>query len=182
MEIKAALAHEIAELASFARVTYAAAFLKDMGQKTINDHIETQMSDQHFEAMMESDTFYLARSESELIGFSQIGTVTPDYESYVPEFDRLGSEMRRLYVLSDLQSKGVGSALIEQSLRDPILSNSKTVYLTTWETNRAQKLYSQFKFKKVGEIPEYGAGGELNGHEHIMARLNQGSKSNPRQC
>ena len=50
-------------------------------------------------------------------------------------------------------------------------SHIHNVYLTTWEANLgAQKLYTKHAFEKVGQIPELGSDGTINGYEHIMLR------------
>ena len=57
-------------------------------------------------------------------------------------------------------------------MQDPIVTNTHTVYVTTWESNHgAQKLYKKYGFERVGKIPEYGSDGSLVGYEHIMLRV-----------
>lgn len=172
VKITEAQSDDLIEIAAFARVTYAAAFGAELGMGALQKHLETQLSDDHFVQMLAVDQFYLARSATELVGFGQIGLVDPAYADYLDEFDVTGVELRRLYVHPDVQSKGIGSELIQQVLRDPMVLISKVIYLTTWESNLgARKLYAMHNFTKLGEIAEYDEDGELNGYEHILARF-----------
>lgn len=173
MNIEQAQTSQIKELAAFARSTYATAFGEEIGDDKLQKHLIDSMSDQRFKQMMTADTFYLARSGAALVGFAQTGDVDRAYGKYLSEFDHHGAELRRLYVLPDQQSKGIGSALIERVLQDSAVTTTCSLYLTTWESNcGAQKLYRKHNFKNVGKIPEYGGDGKLNGHEHIMLRIN----------
>lgn len=163
---------DLSELATFARLTYAAAFGFELGASTLQQHLELNMSDQNFEQMLAVDTFYLARKDSALVGFAQIGLVDPAYQEHVDDFEPSAYELRRLYVLNDRQSQGLGSKLLQQALQDPKIAVAKGVYLTTWQANHgAQKFYRKHEFNKVGQIPEYDAAGELNGYEHIMVYM-----------
>jgi len=173
MKVTLASFHDLAELASFARATYKTAYSEEMGLRAVMSHIEANMSDHHFEEMIKSDTFYLVRESTQIIGFAQIGAVDISYQKFVTDFNPGGSELRRLYVLAEAQSKGVGSTLIEHVLQDPFIANTASVYLTTWESNHgAQRLYRKYNFEKIGEIPEYETDGTLSGYEYIMVRHN----------
>lgn len=167
-EIARASASDSSELASFARRTYTVAYEDDIGLPAVHQHLTRTMSDEHFRLMLINDEFYVARRDDKLVGFAQVGLVNIDYATQLTEFDPQGSELRRLYVEPSLQSLGIGSALIEATLKQRS-TKAKHVYLTTWETNvGAQRLYRKHGFQKVGQIPEYYADGKLNGYEHIM--------------
>lgn len=158
-------------MASFARRTYAEAFAEDLGETRLKAHLDNNMSDDKFRQMMESDTFYLVHEDGSLLGFAQVGLVNPAYHEHVGTFDAKASELRRLYVLSTHQGRGIGSALIKRAFQDPQVLQTSTIYLTTWETNyRAQALYQRNGFRKVGAMPEYQSDGTLDGYEIIMAR------------
>lgn len=158
-------------LATFARRTYAKAYAEDLGEARLKAHLENNMSDAKFRQMMESDVFYLAHENGELLGFAQVGVVNPSYQEHIDRFDAKASELRRLYVLSTYQGRGIGSALIGRALQDPRVLQTSTIYLTTWESNYdAQALYQRNGFYKVGAMPEYLSDGTLDGYELIMAR------------
>ena len=171
MEIFLASTNEHREVAEFARRTYEYAFGHEIGALELRQHLGDNMSDERFRQMVSEDSFYLARSNGQLVGFAQVGPVTTVYEQHLEEFDRDADELRRLYVEPKLQSQGIGSTPIEEVTRSPSPKQARSVYLTTWETNiGAQNLYIRHGFKKVGQIPEYGSDGTLNGYEHIMLR------------
>ncbi len=171
MKISNASPEEFRELAEFARRTYEHAFGREIGLPALRLHLANNMSDERFKNMLSEDSFYLAHSNDQLVGFAQVGRVDAVYKDYLEEFDCNADELRRLYVEPKLQSQGIGSALIVQVIQSLSPTGGQSVYLTTWEANQgAHKLYIRHGFEKVGQIPEYSSDGTLNGYEHIMHR------------
>ena len=171
--IKAALSADLHELAELARHTYAQAYAADLQTTQLEDHLAQNLSDTRFAQMMQTDRFYLYRRADSIIAFVQVGTVTPSYAQFVPDFAAAGSEIRRLYVSPDAQNEGVGSQLLEHALNDELFRTTDCTYLTTWQDNfGAQRLYARHGFSKVGQIPELNTNGEVQGFEHIMVRSN----------
>ncbi|MDZ7686674.1 MAG: GNAT family N-acetyltransferase [Gammaproteobacteria bacterium] len=76
----------------------------------VRQHVDGKMSDDEFRQMMETDAFYLAEENGELIGFAQVGLVNSSYQAYVGGFDAQASELPRLYVLSSQQGRGIAAA------------------------------------------------------------------------
>ncbi|MFT5208700.1 MAG: GNAT superfamily N-acetyltransferase [Flavobacterium sp.] len=66
-------------------------------------------------------TYSDAFGKEKLVGFVQIGIVDRVCQSHLQNLDPTGIEIRRLYVLASDQGRGVGSALIEQALSDPMI-------------------------------------------------------------
>ncbi|MEM7018133.1 MAG: GNAT family N-acetyltransferase [Pseudomonadota bacterium] len=174
--IKEASFDDLETLAALARQTYSDAFAAEVDPVQLADHLSTNMSNEQFAEMMQTDVFYFYYQDEQPIGFVQLGDVNDYYQKFVSDINPAGTEIRRAYVLANVQSKGIGSALLEQAFRHPRVASSPVVYLNVWETNYgAQKLYKRYGFQKIGEMPEYGLDGELNGCEHIMARPNHAS-------
>ncbi|MEM8858460.1 MAG: GNAT family N-acetyltransferase, partial [Chloroflexota bacterium] len=135
----------------------------------LQDHLAQNLSDGRFSEMAQVDTFYVAYMEEKLVGFVQIGAVEEGYKNFVTAFNSKAAEIRRLYVAKENQNHGIGSALLLRALNDPTVNQSRRVYITTWETNHgALRLYQRHEFVKVGEIPEYGPDGNLNGYEYVL--------------
>jgi ribosomal protein S18 acetylase RimI-like enzyme len=78
--------------------------------------------------------------------------------------------MDRLYVLPELQGKGVGSGLLDAALRHPLLADASRVYLDVWDQNLgARRLYERNEFRVVGEN-SYTVDGGVVWHDLVMMR------------
>jgi len=171
MNIVKASSSEFRAVAKFARYAYENANREEIGSTTLRQHLIDKMSDELFKQMLFVDDFYLAYISKLLVGFAQVGGVDSCYAEYLDEFDSAGSEIRRLYVKPELKRRGIGSALMQRSMKELDQVEVQNVYLTTWETNLdAQIFYTQQGFEKIGQIPEFSTDGSLNGYEHIMIR------------
>ncbi|MEM8859382.1 MAG: GNAT family N-acetyltransferase [Chloroflexota bacterium] len=161
---------QLKELAAFARRTYIDAYADGLSPQMLQDHLAHHLSDGRFNEMAQVDTFYVAYTEGKLVGFVQIGVVEEGYKNFVTAFESKAAEIRRLYVAKENQNHGIGLALLLRALNDSTVNQSRCVYITTWEANDgALRLYQRYGFAKVGEIPEYGPDGNLNGYEHVLA-------------
>jgi ribosomal protein S18 acetylase RimI-like enzyme len=170
MNISIAKSENLEQLSEFARFTYRVAYEEDVGKLRIDEHLSSNMSNSDFKVMMETDAFYLAFEQGNLIGNAQHGKVADEYAQFLTNFDSSASELRRLYVHPECHGKGIGNSLMQQVLKDPCIE-TKNVYLTTWQDNRvAQSLYKKHGFVKVGEIPEVGPDNAIAGYEHIMMK------------
>ncbi len=169
LHIRAAVPDDLVLLADLARVTFVQAFGSEIDSSELDQHLRENMSDDAFAEMMKKDRFLVADGQDCLIGFVQVGRVNAEYADHLDSLDNQAGEIKRLYVLADYQQRGLGSTLLEQGLRQIALASD--TYVTTWETNHgALNLYRRFGFLVVGQMPEYGSDGELNGYEYIMKR------------
>ncbi len=164
---------ELPSLAAFARSTYRSAYASDLEARELESHLALKMSDSCFAEMLQLDAFYVARDQSQILGYAQVGLVNSHYAGFLSSGDFVpnAQELRRLYVLAAAQSGGIGTQLLEHALAQGPGPASATVYLTTWQDNiGAQRFYERHGFARVGRIPEFDAHGELRGHEYIYAR------------
>lgn len=160
-------------LSALAQETYASAFGHTMPAESLVAYLELNLSRKRVRAMLQEDTFLLAVSEQDLIGFVQFGSVTLDGNLFtVPtEITSDDAQIRRLYVLAAQQNLGLGTRLMEAALSHLRMKDSPTIYLDVWGKNSgAQRFYARYSFKKVGEVPFYLPSGERTGSDDILAR------------
>lgn len=137
-------------------------------------HLEHELSSQKFQTMLNEDTFLVAETQAELVGFVQFGRAELD-TAWLAEPTELRPNdgyIERLYVRAAQQRCGVGSELLKAALGHPRLCNSRTIYLDVWAENQgAVRFYARHGFVKVGALPFYAAAtGEKIGVDDIMAR------------
>jgi diamine N-acetyltransferase len=166
--IRQADKEDVRALAALARKTYADAFGHSFTESDLAAHLELRLSDAYFREALCDDIFFVARNEDGiLIGFAQSG----DFQSSAIETEHGDQELRRLYVLSDFQNKGVGSKLLEASLLYPRNATAKQVYLDVWERNEAaRRLYERFGFVVIGAKPFAVASGVAAEKDLVMVR------------
>jgi ribosomal protein S18 acetylase RimI-like enzyme len=155
--IRPARTDDVALLSALARRTYADGFAASLGPSDLAAHLCDNLSDATFAgAMDDGDTVLVAELEAGFVGFVQFGAARMKLAEPLP----LAGEIRRLYVLADLQDKGIGSRLMDAALDHPRLKAAEAVYLDVWERNdRARRLYERYGFVVIGaHHPAYASG------------------------
>lgn len=168
MKIRPAVKGDIAALSNLARKTYAAAFGHSLTAADLAHHLETHLSDARLAKALEEDVVLLAEEEGGcLIGFLQFGPLRMPVDGPSPE-DR---EIRRLYVLSEAQNRGVGTRLMKSSLAHPRLRDAPSIYLDVWERNDgAIRFYRRYGFEIVGSREFATASGAAADRDLVMVR------------
>jgi diamine N-acetyltransferase len=158
---------DLAALSELATVSYAIAFGHTFNASDLEIHLSSNLSETCFERDLRDDVILAAEIQDRMIGFVQFGPVRISIKAITP-VDR---ELRRLYVLSEFQGKGIGRSLMDAALKHPQLRSSPNIYLDVWEHNtRAQRLYRQYGFKEIGENSFAVASGTQTDRDLIMVR------------
>lgn len=99
------------------------------------------------QAVVEGQRFYMAYEQSELIGFTAVKHKEPST-----------LRIEKLYLLSKIQGKGYGKALIDYSCKIAKQNNLKTLELNVNRGNKAYYFYLKQGFEVVEEvdIPYHG--------------------------
>lgn len=168
MKIRPAVKGDIAALSDLARETYAAAFGHSLTAADLAHHLETHLSDARLAEALGEDVVLVAEEEGgRLIGFLQLGPLMIPVDGPSPE-DR---EIRRLYVLSEAQNRGVGTRLMESALAHLRLREAVSVYLDVWERNDgAIRFYERYGFEIVGSREFAKASGAAADQDFVMVR------------
>ena len=133
--IRAAKPSDIPALSELAKRTWADAFGSSVSAEDAAAELEETRSEEYFEQALQTDTILVAELGSELRAYVQFGNGT----------------LRRLYVDTELQGRGIGGELLEAALEHPRLADAEEIRLQVWEKNeRALRLYERYGFRIVG--------------------------------
>lgn len=158
---------EIPALAELARRTFAEAFGHSLGASDLAFHLQSNLSDAYFRAAAEADVFLIAAIDARPIGYAQFGALEIAAPGRLPG----DQELRRLYVESTFQGRGIGRQLLDAALDHPRLKGAANVFLDVWEGNDgARRLYERFGFAVVGAHSFAVASGAAATRDLIMVR------------
>jgi ribosomal protein S18 acetylase RimI-like enzyme len=158
---------DLTALSELATVTYAAAFGHTFSASDLEIHLNSNLSESCFKRALRDDIILAAEFQGRIIGFVQFGPVRISMEAINPA-DR---ELRRLYVLSEFQGRGIGRSLMDAALNHPKLKTAPNIYLDVWEHNaKARKLYRRYGFEEIGENSFAVASGTQTDRDLIMVR------------
>lgn len=157
---------EVLALTKLAQETYTAAFGHAFLPSDLSFHLERNLSEFYFRQAMGEDDFLVADVDSQLVGFAQFGTVTLPVQATDQD-----QQLRRLYVLSSHQRRGIGSALIEAVLAHTQIRAVKNIYLDVWEHNHdAQSFYKRYGFETIGAKEFIFPSGKQGDNDLMMVR------------
>jgi ribosomal protein S18 acetylase RimI-like enzyme len=138
---------DVAALSDLAGRTWSDAFGAGVGGEDEAAELEETRSEAYFAAALRDTTILVAEREDRLLGYVEFGDVG------VPEVQvRPGDRgLRRLYVETAFQGRGLGRKLTDAALQHPRLAGAGRIFLQVWEENeRAVGLYESFGFRRVG--------------------------------
>lgn len=111
------------------------------------------------------NTFFLAYYNNEIAGYLKLRDAGKP--SVLPGTPAI--EIARLYALSSMIGKGVGSLLMQKSIDTAQERNRQAVWLGVWEKNqRAIDFYNRWGFEKFGE-QDFLLGDDVQ-HDWLMIR------------
>lgn len=159
MIIRPANPDDAQPLSALAQQTYADAFGSSMRADDLRAHLENHLAPEHFSRIVEEDTLLIAEQAGRMIGYVQFGRC--DFPEAAGEQDY---ELRRLYVLSEFQRRGIGAQLMRAALNDAHMKDAPRIFLDVWEHNRsAQSFYERFGFRVIGAKRfEVASGAEMS--------------------
>lgn len=167
MKIREASAGDVPALSRLAACVYADAFGHSFTPSDLAAHVDRHLGAAAFATVVERDTVLLADERGALAGFVQAGAGTVPVEGATGE----AVEIRRLYVDTARQGRGIGSALLEAVLGHPCLAGAAHVFLDVWEHNEgALRLYRRHGFEVCGKRRFEVASGGPTSFDLIMIR------------
>ncbi|MGH6933003.1 MAG: GNAT family N-acetyltransferase [Dongiaceae bacterium] len=147
MLIRPAEVGDLPALSELARKTYSESFGHSFTPSDLAFILNNEISYESLREAMAEDIILVAMIAEGLVGFVQFGTASPTTPALAPS-DR---EIRRIYVKSDCQNRGIGRRLMAAALDHPSLRLAERIYIDVWERNPgAKRLYERFDFKVVG--------------------------------
>jgi ribosomal protein S18 acetylase RimI-like enzyme len=162
VEIVEASKADVEALSALAIRTYVAAFGKGFKPGELDYYLDQKLTAKRWREYLRRDHVLLAQIDGRSVGYIQFG----------PEENREGVDIRRLYVDTGHQGRGIGTALLETVLGLPEVSAAPAVYIDTWtENSGARRLYERFGFVHEGEMkPFVLSTGEIDGYDIVMVR------------
>lgn len=163
--IRPAIPGDAPALCAIAQKTYADAFGGSMLAGDLQAHLEKNLALGNIRAFLRDDVVLVAESAGRPVGYAQFGIFAPG------ALRENAYELRRLYVLSEFQNRGIGSLLLDAALAHPQMQNAREIYLDVWERNHgAIRLYERFGFRVVGRREFAVASGTAADFDLIMVR------------
>jgi ribosomal protein S18 acetylase RimI-like enzyme len=149
--IRPGVAEDVPALTKLAVTTYVAAFGHSFTPEDLEAHLAHNLAPANIARFIAEDVVLVAELVSgaggRLAGFAQFGTAGPEY---APESGR-DQELRRLYVLAEVQNQGAGTLLMQAALAHPQMQAAPTIYLDVWEHNQgARRFYARHGFEVIG--------------------------------
>lgn len=109
---------------------------------------------------------WLLEDDGEAVGHAMAGPCGLPHADATPD----DGELKRLYVLAQLQGRGWGDQLLRTALDWLERAGPRTVWLSVWSQNLgAQRFYARHGFAKAGEY-EFPVG-RVRDHEFMFRRL-----------
>jgi uridine kinase len=167
--IREATERDVGPLSALASTTFADAFGYTFSPSDLAEQLEKTRSEAYFRRALNEDVVLVAEAGAELVGYVQFGAVAiPGVAAAATD-----RELRRLFVLSDHQRQGVGSALLAAALAHPRLGDARDIYLDVWDENDgARRLYERHGFRVTGKV-DFVVDSRVVGQDLVMVRRHQ---------
>ena len=168
MIIRQVTPSDIPELSLLAKKTYAETFGDGLTPDQLTSVLESTRSETYFKSAMIKDTILVAVDDMNLLGYIQISDVRYRLEGI--EISENDQAIYSIYVHSEYQGQGIGSALMKAALNHPRLKTSERVFIDVYEENiRALNMYRKYGFKTVGKI-DVVIDGETIGYDLVLMK------------
>ena len=147
LEIRSATSGDAPLLADLAERTWSDAVRGVISHDDMVAHLAKVRSKTDVGTAVDNQTILVAEAHCSILGWVEFGDVV------IPEVDvRPGDqEIRRVYVQTSLQGRGIGRQLMTAALAHPRFAAAKRIFLQVWKQNeRAIRLYESLGFRTVG--------------------------------
>ena len=149
---------DVAALSVLARKTFYDTFTGTCTEEDMQGFLDQFYSEAQLgkELLDEEMFFFFAAAEGKPVAYLQF---KEDYKNF-PEIKKWKAlELKRIYVLKELQGKGIAQKLMDYLLDFAVEKKYKVVWLGVWEHNlRAQKFYEKYGFTDSGYTHDFPIG------------------------
>lgn len=150
ISIKEATIEDAALIADLSRKTFCDSFAADNTPGNMNKFMNEQFTRERLmkEVGAVGNIFLLAYVGDEVVGYTRLReTANPLLIENRPAI-----EIARIYAVQHSIGKGVGSALMQQSINIARQKDARVIWLGVWENNnKAIAFYTKWGFEKFGE-------------------------------
>lgn len=148
--LREASVDDAALVAGISHKTFYDSFAADNTKKDMDKFLNEQftLGKLMLEVGARANTFFLAYSNNEIAGYLKLR----DAHKPAVLSGKNVLEIARLYAVSTMIGKGIGSLLMQKSIDTAQERNKEAVWLGVWEKNqRAIGFYTRWGFEKCGE-------------------------------
>jgi len=148
--LKTASANDAALIADFARHTFEAAFGPDNDPEDMRTYLDACFSIKQIKNELKNPDvrYLLAYADNLLAGYVKLEAgPPPDYDAALKPV-----QLSRIYVAPNLLGNGVGTQLMQLTLKECRRLGYASVWLGVWDQNlRAHQFYERCGYKKIGK-------------------------------
>ena len=122
--------------------TYASENTKEDMDAYLAENFNTELLQR---SLIHPDSFYyFAKNQKKTIGYLKVNRGAAQTDTKLPD----ALEVERIYVIPDLQGKGIGKLLLNKAVEKAKSLNIKTIWLSVWEKNQKAIAF----YKKQGFV------------------------------
>jgi ribosomal protein S18 acetylase RimI-like enzyme len=149
------------QVQKIAKTTWNATYEGIIPLEVQNRFLEFNYSDESLKQRMERSILYVAEVDGEVVGFA----------NYSPVRDGGKVELSAIYVYPEFQGKGIGTALLQQAMKE--LDGIKEIYVNVEKDNKTgMNFYEAKGFEIIKEFHD-----EFDGHIFKQVRMVKTMKS-----
>lgn len=151
-EIIKASEEDLIALLEMARRAFLEAFTVNNKIENVMAYLNKAFTENQFskELANTASTFFLAKYNQEIIGYTKVNLVPAQTDVHDPE----SVEIARLYVLEDYLGCGLGKSLLDTAVDFAQQNGKQYIWLGVWEHNpRAIRFYEKNGFEKFSSHP-----------------------------
>ncbi len=158
IKIRRLTADDAAVLAEIARQTFYDTFTGTCTEEDMQDFMQQYFNLQQVQAELadENDYYFFAEIAGRTVGYLRI---MEDYSNFSVIKKWKALELKRIYVISEFQGKGIAQALMDFTINYARENKYEVVWLGVWEHNaRAKNFYAKYGFEDSGHTHDFPIG------------------------
>ena len=158
IKIRRLAAADAIALAEISRQTFYDTFTDTCTEEDMQAFLQEYFNLQQVQEELadENDLYFFAETEGRPVGYLRI---MEDYRNLPVMKKWKALELKRIYVISEMQGKGVAQTLMDFTINYATENKYKALWLGVWEHNtRAKKFYAKYGFQDSGHTHYFPIG------------------------
>ena len=158
VNIKRATPEDAELISHLSKITFEDTFSGTCTHEDLQSFVDSSFSQTNTlqELKDENDFYFIAWYNNVAAGYMRLKENYTDYDA-IKKYNAL--ELKRIYVLTEFQSKKIGAALMSYSLQFASLKNYEVIWLGVWEHNyKAQTFYKKWGFTDTDDTHPFPIG------------------------
>lgn len=137
-------------LIEVSKETFISTFKDSNTEENLKEYIEKAFSREKMlsEVLNENSVFYILYNEKIPVGYLKLN----EGEGQSDIKDSNSIEIERIYIVKELQNKGIGKMLLDKAIEFALYKNKDYIWLGVWEKNeKAIAFYKKNDFKIISQ-------------------------------